>query len=80
MFIEVQKDIPKLSTFASWAMINPLWLELPMSGTNFHGPKHVRFIEVRLQKVKYHIYHIYSEILIPYNICFIFYQIRFTTC
>ena len=29
-------------------MINPQWLELPMSRTNFHGPKAVRAIEVRL--------------------------------
>ena len=29
-------------------MINPQWLELPMSRTNFHGPKDVRTIEVRL--------------------------------
>ena len=29
-------------------MINPQWLELPMSRTNFHGPKDVRAIEVRL--------------------------------
>ena len=29
-------------------MNNPQWLELPMSRTNFHGPKDVRAIEVRL--------------------------------
>ena len=29
-------------------MINPQWLELPMSRTNFHGPKDVRAIEVQL--------------------------------
>ena len=29
-------------------MINPQWLELPMSRTNFHGPKDFRAIEVRL--------------------------------
>ena len=29
-------------------MINPQWLELPMSWTNFYGPKHVQAIEVRL--------------------------------
>ena len=29
-------------------MINPQWLELPMSRTNVHGPKDVRAIEVRL--------------------------------
>ena len=28
-------------------MINPQWLELPISRTNFHGPKAVRAIEVR---------------------------------
>ena len=44
------KDYPKLSLFASWtgAMINPKWLELPMSRMNFHGPKDVQAIEVRL--------------------------------
>ena len=44
------KRFPKLSLFASWtgAMSNPQWLELPMSRTNFHGPKDVRAIEVRL--------------------------------
>ena len=38
--------------FASWrgVMINPQWLELPMSRTNFHGPRDVRAIEVRLYK------------------------------
>ena len=29
-------------------MINPQWLEVPMSRTNFHGPKDVRAIEVQL--------------------------------
>ena len=29
-------------------MINPQRLELPMPRTNFHGPKDVRAIEVRL--------------------------------
>ena len=28
------------------AMINPQWLELPMSRTDFHGPKDVSAIEV----------------------------------
>ena len=43
-------DIPKLSTFASWpgALINPHWLELPISGTDFYGPKDVLAIEVQL--------------------------------
>ena len=40
-------------------MINPQWLELPMSRRNFHGPEDVRAIEVRLYvgispKVKKH--------------------------
>ena len=41
---------PKLSPFTYWpgAMINLQRLELPMSRTNFHGPKDVRAIEVRL--------------------------------
>ena len=44
------KRFPKLFLFASWpgAMINPQWLELPISRTNFHGPKDVRAIEVWL--------------------------------
>ena len=29
-------------------MINPHWLELPMSRINFHGPKDARAIEVLL--------------------------------
>ena len=29
-------------------MINPHWLELPLSRTNFYGPKGVRATEVRL--------------------------------
>ena len=38
------KRFSNLSPFASWpcAIINPQWLELPMSRTNFHGPKDVR--------------------------------------
>ena len=41
---------PILSPFASWhgAMINPQWLELPISWRNFYRPKDVRAIEVRL--------------------------------
>ena len=31
-------------------MINPQWLELSMSRTNFNGPKDVRAIEVRLYR------------------------------
>ena len=29
-------------------MVNPHWLELPISRTNFHSPKDVRAVEVRL--------------------------------
>ena len=29
-------------------MINPQWLELPMSRSNLQGPKDIRLIEVRL--------------------------------
>ena len=40
-FIEGWKYTPKS---ASWpgGMINCPWFELPISGTNFHGPKDVR--------------------------------------
>ena len=41
-------------------MINPQWLELPMSRTNFHGPKDVWAIEVRLDRDK-DIYREYSQ-------------------
>ena len=37
--------------FAIGTVINPQWLELPMSRTVFHGPKDVRAIEVRLYVV-----------------------------
>ena len=52
---ENRKDFPKLSLFASWpgAMINPQWLELLISRTNFHGPIDVRAIEVRLYNHKH---------------------------
>ena len=33
-------------------MINPQWLELPLSRTNVHSPKGVRAIEVRLYQRK----------------------------
>ena len=44
--IEKQRD----TYYASWpgAIINPHWLELPLSQTNFHGPIGVQAIEVRL--------------------------------
>ena len=44
-YIEDRKYIPCL---LSVVMINPQWLELPMSRTNLHGPKDVRVIEVFL--------------------------------
>ena len=46
----MRKDFPKLSLSASCpgAMINPQWLELPMSQTNFDGSKDVGAIQVRL--------------------------------
>ena len=34
-------------------MINPQWLELPMSRMNFHGPKDVRAIEVQLYIIRF---------------------------
>ena len=36
--------------YASWpgSIINPQWLKLPLSRTNFHSPKGVRAIKVRL--------------------------------
>ena len=47
---ENRKDFPTLSLFASLpdTVINPQWLELPMSRTVYHVPKDVRAIEVRL--------------------------------
>ena len=49
-----KKKTPNLSPFASWpcVLINPQWLELPISRTNFHGPNDVWAIKVRLYKVK----------------------------
>ena len=35
-------------------MINPQWLKLPTSRTNFHGPKDVRAIEVQLYTEHYY--------------------------
>ena len=45
-----QKEMSKLFPFAFWPgeRINHLWLELPMSRTNFHDPKDVRAVEVWL--------------------------------
>ena len=66
-FIQDRKYIPKLYPFVSspGAMINPQWLELPISKTNFHGPKDVRAIEVRL-------YLKYLDILKFYRTCTLF--------
>ena len=46
--LNIQQSLKSL--FASWpgAMINPQWLELSVSRTNFYGPEDVRAIEVRL--------------------------------
>ena len=51
--IEYRKDISKLFPIASWpdAIINPEWLELPKSRTDYHSPKDVRAIEVRLYNI-----------------------------
>ena len=48
LFYRILKKHLKLSTFASqpFAMINPQWLELPMSRTNFDSPNTGRAIEV----------------------------------
>ena len=48
--IEDGNDIPKFSPYASWpgVLINPQWLELPISRTNFYGPNDDRAIEIRL--------------------------------
>ena len=35
-----------MSIFEEYGALNPQWLELPMSQTNFHGPKDVGAIEV----------------------------------
>ena len=46
--IEDRKVVPKVSPFAFWigAVVNPQWLELPMSRTNFHDFKDIRAIRV----------------------------------
>ena len=43
-------------------MINPQWLELPMSRKNFHGPKDVRAIEVRLYLFAHLFIHLFSKV------------------
>ena len=59
-FIEGRKDIPILSLFSSWsgAVLHPQWLELPVSRTNFYGPKVVWAIEIRLHFGKKNTYHL----------------------
>ena len=47
MFLHV-KENQRDPYYASGAIINSHWLELLLSRTNFHGPKGVRAIEVRL--------------------------------
>ena len=49
-FIEGRKDIHKLSLFASrpGVMINPHWLELPVSRTDFQDPKDVWAIQKKV--------------------------------
>ena len=48
--LEDRNIFPKLLPFAFLAgvMINPQWLELPISRIHFHGFKDIRAIEVRL--------------------------------
>ena len=55
-----RKHFPKFSLFASWpgTLINPQWLQLPMSWTIFYRPKCVRAIEVRLQILKFEQVHL----------------------
>ena len=49
----ILKKIEKISLLyhLTWRIINPKWLELPLSRTNFHSPKGVRANEVRLYMV-----------------------------
>ena len=51
--IEDRNDMPKLSLFAfrPGAMINPQWLELSMSRTNFHGQRYSNHGKIRLCNV-----------------------------
>ena len=43
--IEENERYPYYSSLPG-SIINPQWLELPLSRTNFHSPKGVRAIEV----------------------------------
>ena len=63
---------PKLSLFASLpcAMINPQWLEIPISRTNFHGPKDVRAIEVRLYIYSFNAYTSLTPLMYAYKYVF----------
>ena len=53
MYLHV-KENQRHSYYASWsgAIINPHWLELVLSRTNFRGPTGVRAIEVQLYIVQ----------------------------
>ena len=46
--IEDLKDFSKLLPFDSWpgTMINPQWLELPISRTSLQGPRDVKSLKV----------------------------------
>ena len=46
LFYIRKKIIPKLSPFVSrlGTRIHSLWLKVPMSRTNFHGPKYVSMV------------------------------------
>ena len=50
VLIRIASVIEKTSLLyhLTWRIINPQWLELPLSRTIFHSPKGVRAIEVRL--------------------------------
>ena len=45
-----RKSKRSLLCLLTGTIVNPHWLELPLSRTNFYGPKGVRAIEVRLYK------------------------------
>ena len=49
---ENRKYIPIMSPDLHGSIINPQWLEPPLSPTNFHSPKGVRAIEFRLYYVQ----------------------------
>ena len=65
--MEDRKDFPKFSPFASrpGAMINPQWLELPISQTNFHGPLDARVFQVKVRTRYRCVYSISSQSWYP---------------